>query len=421
MPTKASSFLKKIGPGFITGVSDDDPSGIATYSQAGAQFGTTMLWVAPLSLPLMASIQEISARIGRVTGHGVAGNIRRHYSPVLLYAVVALVIVANTINIGADLAAMAAALELVLGRDALHVYPLLFGLVSLLAEVFLSYRLYSAILKWISLSVFSYVGTVLYVDIPWHDVLRDTLLPHIALSRDYLMMLVAVFGTTVSPYLLFWQSSLEVEEQRSTPGEEPVKHVPEQAPEQFERIRIDTYAGMGLSSTVMFFIILTTAATLHAHHITNIGTTTQAAEALRPIAGPFAFGLFAMGIIGTGLLAIPTLAGSIGYAAGEAFKWRTGLDRKPWQARAFYLTIGVSTALGIGLNFVHIDPIKALIWTALINGLVALPVLFVLMRIAANQAVMGEFTIPPVLRIAGWLTTGAMALAAVALLASIGK
>lgn len=409
------NFIKKLGPGFITGVSDDDPSGIATYSQAGAQFGTSMLWAALFTFPLMAAIQEISARIGRVTGHGVAGNIRRHYSPWLLYFVVALILVANTVNIGADIGAMAAALELLIGRDRFHLYPLLFAAVSLIGEVFLSYRSYSAVLKWFSLSVFAYVGIVLFVQIPWYTVLRDTLLPTIVPNANYMMMLVAVLGTTISPYLFFWQSSLEVEEQRATPGEEPIKKAPQQARSQFERIRTDTLSGMAVSNLVMYFIILTTAVTLHAHHITDIQTTAQAAEALRPIAGPYAFTLFAMGIIGTGLLAVPVLAGSVGYAIGETLRWPTGLDRKPYQAKGFYFIIAIATGVGTALNFFHIDPIRALFWTAVINGIISVPILFVLMRMASNAKVMGKFTIPRKLAIAGWITTGAMALAAVLL------
>jgi NRAMP (natural resistance-associated macrophage protein)-like metal ion transporter len=409
------NFLKKLGPGFITGVSDDDPSGIATYSQAGAQFGTAMLWTALLTFPLMAAIQEISARIGRVTGHGMAGNIRRHYPLWLLYFIVALIFVANTINIGADISAMAAALELLVGRDRFHLFPLLFGAISLLGEIFLSYRTYSTALKWISLSVFAYVGIVFFVQIPWGQVLHDMVLPKITLTNGYMMTLVAVLGTTISPYLFFWQSSLEVEEQRATPGEEPVKKAPRQARGQFERIRTDTYAGMAVSNLVMYFIILSTAVTLHAHHITNIQTTAQAAEALRPIAGPYAFVLFAMGIVGTGLLAVPVLAGSIGYAVGEALRWPTGLDRKPYEAKGFYCIIGISTAIGTTLNFFHIDPIRALFWSAVINGIIAVPILFVLMRMASNVHVMGKFTIPRKLAIAGWVTAIAMSLAALAL------
>jgi NRAMP (natural resistance-associated macrophage protein)-like metal ion transporter len=415
MPQSFINIIRKLGPGFITGVSDDDPSGIATYSQAGAQFGTSMLWLALFTFPLMVAVQEIAARIGRVTGHGVAGNIRRHYPPWLLYGIVALILVANTINIGADIGAMAAALEMLTGRDRFHLYPLLFGAVSLLAEIFLPYRRYSAALKWISLSVFAYVGIVLFVRIPWLQVAHDTLLPGIEPDDSYLMMLVAVLGTTISPYLFFWQSSLEVEEQRATPGEEPVKKAPHQARGQFQRIRADTFAGMAVSNLVMYFIMLTTAQTLHLHHVTDIRTTAQAAEALRPIAGPYAFTLFAMGIIGTGLLAVPVLAGSVGYAIGEALRWPTGLDRKPWQARGFYCIIAVATAVGTALNFFGVDPIRALFLTAVINGLIAVPILVVLMRMASDVRVMGRFVIPRRLALAGWLTTAAMTVAAVAL------
>ncbi|HEY8099528.1 MAG TPA: divalent metal cation transporter [Burkholderiaceae bacterium] len=415
------SFFKKLGPGFITGVSDDDPSGIATYSQAGAQFGTSMLWLAFFSFPLMLAIQEISARIGRVTGHGLAGNMRRHYSRPLLYFIVLLLFVANTLNVGADIGAMAASLELLAGKDRFHIFPLIFGAVSLLAPVCLSYRSYSSVLKWVSFSVFSYVGVVFFIQVPWQDVLHDTLLPAISLTDDYLMMLVAVLGTTISPYLFFWQSSLEVEEQHVTPGEEPLKTAPQQASSQLGKIRADTYTGMAVSNTIMFFIILTAALTLHAHHITDIQTTTQAAEALRPIAGKFAFFLFAMGIIGTGLLAVPVLAGSAGYAIGEACKWTTGFDKEIFQAKGFYLIITVSTAIGIGLNFIRIDPIKALIWVAFINGGISVPILAALMLMATSPRIMGAFVIPRWLSITGWLTTMAMVAASAMLIFNLSK
>jgi NRAMP (natural resistance-associated macrophage protein)-like metal ion transporter len=412
------AYLRQLGPGFITGVSDDDPSGIATYSQAGARFGTSMLWAALLSFPLMAVIQEISARIGRVTGQGLAGNIRRHYPAGLLYTVVLLIAVSNTINIGADIGAMAAALELILGKDSWHVFPLAIGVTSVAALTFLSYATYVSVMKWVGISVFSYVGVVLFVQVPWADVLRDTFLPRIGLSGDYLMMLVAVLGTTVSPYLFFWQSSLEAEELRAA-GEEPVRKAPQRARSEFENIRIDTYSGMAISNAVMFFIILTTALTLHAHHITDIQSAEQAARALEPIAGRFAFLLFAIGIIGTGALAVPVLAGSVGYSVGEAFNWSAGLDYKPYQAKRFYALIAVSTLLGTALNFTGVDPIKALIWSAVINGLISVPLLCALMLIARNRKAMGQFIISRKLLAAGWFTTGIMALAAVMLVVNL--
>jgi NRAMP (natural resistance-associated macrophage protein)-like metal ion transporter len=416
MRNRLSNFLKTFGPGFITGVSDDDPSGIATYSQAGAHYGTSMLFLAFFAFPLMASIQEISARVGRVTGQGLAGNIGRYYSRRILYFAVSLILLSNTINIGADIGAMAASLELLVGRDTFHIFPLLFGLISLLAEIFLPYQTYTSFLKWTSLSLLSYVGVLLFIDIPWKSVLHDIVLPKIEMNADYTKMLVAVLGTTVSPYLFFWQSSTEVEEQQATPGEVPIKRDPAQARSQFEKVRVDTYSGMAVSNVLMFFIILTSALTLHAHHITNIQTTSQAAEALRPIAGRFAFSLFAVGIIGSGLLAVPVLAGSAGYAIGEAFRWRTGLDRKPHEAKEFYFIIAVATLIGISLNFVGIDPIKALVWSAVINGFVSVPILFVLISMASDTKVMGKFVIPRKLRIAGWVTTAAMTVSAIFLL-----
>ncbi|MDB5761747.1 MAG: divalent metal cation transporter [Herminiimonas sp.] len=409
------TYIRQLGPGFITGVSDADPSGIATYSQAGTRFGTSMLWVALFSFPLMAAIQEISARIGRVTGQGLAGNIRMHYPPGLLYAAVLLIAVSNTINIGADIGAMAAALELVIGQDRWHLFPIAIGTASVAALTFLSYPTYASGLKWVGISVFSYFGIVLFVQIPWREVLYDTFVPSIRFSDNYLTMLVAVLGTTISPYLFFWQSSLEVEEQRATPGEAPVRKAPRQAHSQFEKIRIDTYSGMAISNAVMFFIILTTALSLHAHHITEIESAEQAARALEPIAGRFAFLLFAVGIIGTGLLAVPVLAGSVGYVIGEAFKWPTGLDHKPYKAKRFYAVIAISTLLGTALDFIGVDPIKALVWSAVINGLISVPLLCMLMLIARNPKAMGRFTISRKLSAAGWLTAGIMILAAVTL------
>jgi NRAMP (natural resistance-associated macrophage protein)-like metal ion transporter len=413
--------LGQLGPGFITGVSDDDPSGIATYSQAGAQFGTSMLWVALFSFPLMAAVQEISARIGRVSGHGLAGNLRRHYRPGLLYAVVLLIAVSNIINIGADIGGMAAALELVIGSDRWHLYPLAISAVSVLALTFLSYAVYSSLLKWVGLCVFTYVGIVFFVQIPWGQVARDTLVPNIEFSHGYLSMLTAVLGTTISPYLFIWQSSMEVEEQRADPDEQPVRQAPRQARRQFIKIRVDTYIGMAVSTAVMFFIILTTALVLHTHGITHIASAEQAARALEPIAGPLAFVLFAVGIIGTGMLAVPTLSGSIGYAMGEAFRWPTGLAYKPYQAARFYAVIAVATLIGTGLNFIGIDPIKALIASAVINGLLSTPMLCALMAMARNPAVMGKFVIQRKLAMFGWVTvalmTGSACLTVVDLLA----
>jgi Mn2+/Fe2+ NRAMP family transporter len=408
-------LLAVLGPGLTTGASDDDPSGIATYSQVGAQFGFGMGWMLLFSYPLMSAIQEISARIGRVTGHGVAGNLRRHAPPWLLYAVVALLFVANTINLGADLGAMAAALQLLIGGPAL-LYVVAFGTASALLEIFVRYSRYASVLKWLTLSLFAYVATVFVVHVPWGHALGAVLLPAPELTGTYVTGMVAVLGTTISPYLFFWQAEQEVEEEEESPVKEPLIKAPRQAPAELLRIRWDTYVGMGFSNLIALFIVFTTAATLNARGITDIATSAQAAEALRPVAGPFAFAVFAIGIIGTGLLALPVLAGSAAYALGEALRWPVGLARAPGKARRFYGAIGVATLIGILLNMSPIDPIKALIWSAVINGVVAVPVMAVMMRLACRPAVMGQFVLGRGLRAMGWLSTTAMALAAAGLL-----
>ena len=315
-PTRPK-LLQVLGPGLITGASDDDPSGIATYSQAGAQFGYSLGWVMLFSWPLMCAIQEISARIGRVTGRGIGGNLKQHYPRPLLYGVIALLVVANTINIGADLGAMAAALKLLIGGPQLA-YVAGFGVVSVLLETFVRYSRYVSVLKWLTLTLFGYVGVVLVVGVPWGTVARHLLVPEISLTPAYLTVVVALLGTTISPYLFFWQAEEEVEEVKERVHAKPLVRAPDQAVPEFQRIRIDTVVGMAFSNVVALFIILTTAATLHAHGVTDIQTSSQAAEALRPIAGPLVFLVFALGIIGTGLLAVPVLAGSSAYAVGEA-------------------------------------------------------------------------------------------------------
>ena len=402
--------LALLGPGLITGASDDDPSGIATYSQVGAQFGYAMGWVMLFSYPLMAAIQEISARIGRVTGKGIARNIREHYPLSLLRAMVGLLLIANIINLGADLGAMGDALRLLIGGPA-HLYVVLFAVACAALEIFLHYERYVAVLKWTTLSLFAYVATVLVVHVPWGEVAYNTFVPNISWEHDYIVSLVAVLGTTISPYLFFWQASEEAEDERVNPAEHPLTETPEEAPGQIRRIEIDTYIGMGFSNLIALFIIITTAATLHVHGITDIQTSEQAAEALRPIAGEFAFAVFTCGIVGTGLLAIPVLAGSAAYAVAEAMEWPTGLARLPRDAKAFYGTIVAGTLIGVAINFVHIDPIKALFWTAVINGVVAVPLMIVMMLMTMRPEVMGEFTLPRPLWAIGWLSTAAMALA----------
>jgi NRAMP (natural resistance-associated macrophage protein)-like metal ion transporter len=412
--------LKIFGPGLVTGAADDDPSGIATYSSVGAQFGSSILWTMPLIYPFMAAIQEISARMGRVTGRGIAGNIRRFYPAWMLHVIVAFLVIANIINLGADIGAMGAAVNLLSGGPAL-LYCVLFALISVFLQIRIPYQTYSGILKWMTLSLFAYVGTVFVVQIDWPVVIRGTFIPTISFKGEYWAALIAVLGTTISPYLLFWQAGEEVEQIESAPDEKPLKKAPEQATEQLQRIKIDTYVGMAFSNVIAYFIILTAAATLHTHGKTEINSAAEAAEALRPIAGPLAALLFSLGVIGTGLLALPVLAGSAAYALGEALKWPVGLERKAKDAKAYYSVLAVSTLIGLALNFTKIDPIKALVWAAIINGITAAPVMCFTMLLASRRKVMGEFTLPSYLKILGWLGTAIMALAAVGMLVTSGK
>lgn len=412
------SLLDRLGPGLITGASDDDPSGIATYSQAGAAYGFGLLWTMLFSFPLMCAIQEISARIGRVTGRGIAGNIRRHYPPWLLYPVVTLLVLANIINLGVDIGAMGSALQLLIGGPAL-LYAVGFALLCLLLEVFVAYARYARYLKWLTIVLFSYVATAFVVKIPWSQVAYGALLPTFSREADYWATFIAILGTTISPYLFFWQASQETEEIRDHPDEEAVRSKPHQAREQFGRIRFDTILGMFFSNAIAFFIILSAGVTLHVHGVTDIQTAAQAAEALRPLAGRFAATLFALGILGTGLLAVPVLAGSAAYALGEALKWRTGLDRKPQEAIGFYGVLAAATVLGLAINFpavqshLGVTPIKALFLCAILNGVVAIPIMAVVMAMAGNTKVMGRFALKSgSLRILGWVATAVMALTA---------
>ena len=401
-------LLGRLGPGLITGASDDDPSGIATYSQTGAQFGYAMCWVMLFCFPLMAAIQEISARMGRTSGQGIAGNIRAHYPRMLLYVIVGLLLLANTINLGADLGAMAAALKLLVGGPA-SLYVVGFAVGCTWLEVFSPYQRYVSILKWGSFVLLAYVAVALVVDVPWKLVLYSTFVPSFSLQKDYVVTVVAVLGTTITPYCFFWQSSQEAEDERVDPTAHALIDAPEQAPAEISRMRFDTYIGMGYSNVISLFIIVATAATLNAHGVTDIQTSAQAAEALRPIAGVFTFALFAAGIIGIGLLAVPVLAASGAYALGEALGWTTGLDRKPLDAKAFYVTIAISTLIGVGINFVGLDPIKALFWSAVINGVVAVPLMVIIMLMAMREDVMGDFVLPRALWAMGWLSTATMA------------
>jgi NRAMP (natural resistance-associated macrophage protein)-like metal ion transporter len=395
----------------ITGAADDDPSGIATYSQVGAQFGYGLAWTMLFSLPFMIVIQEISGRIGAVTGRGIAENLRRHYHPWLVRSVVALLLVANTINLGADLGAMGAAVALLLGGNP-RLYTVGFGILCVVAEIFLSYALYAGFLKWLTVSLFAYVAVVLTVHVPWGRALLATTVPHFSFGAGEATAFVAVLGTTISPYLFFWQSALEVED-RLRRKARPLCLTPGAAKAQFSRIRADTVVGMGVSNLIAICIIYATAATLNATGITDIQTSSQAAEALRPIAGEFTFAVFAAGIVGTGLLAVPVLAGSAAYALSEAFRWSEGLDRRLLQAKSFYATIAVSTMAGVGLNFTQLDPVKALYWSAVVNGVLAAPVMAVIMLIAANGRIMGRLSLPGSMRIVGWLATLVMVIASI--------
>jgi NRAMP (natural resistance-associated macrophage protein)-like metal ion transporter len=414
---EASTWLSKLGPGLITGAADDDPSGIATYSQAGAQFGFNLLWTLLLTYPLMAAIQVISANIGRVTGRGLATNLQRYAPRQVVWAIVGLLLVANIINIAADVAAMGEAMALVAPGRA-HWYAVGFGVLSVLLQVFVPYQRYVNLLKWLTLVLLAYVATVFVVHVPWHDVLTSTVWPHIAWNKDYLTTIVAVFGTTISPYLFFWQASQEVEELRADDAAQPLRQAPEQAVRQFKRIRFDTWVGMGVSNAVAFFIMLTTAATLHAQGVRDLQSAAQAASALKPVAGEFAFILFALGIVGTGLLAIPVLAGSAAYAMAGTFHWKSSLGAEFSAARKFYAIIIVATLAGVGINFMPIDPIKALYWSAVLNGVIAVPVMAIMMFVAMSKRIMGDLAIAPRLSVLGWLCTGVMAAATIAMFAS---
>ncbi len=418
-PSGEQSWLKKLGPGLITGAADDDPSGIATYSQAGAQFGLNLLWTMFLTYPLMVGIQLVSAQIGRVTGKGLAGNIRQHFPAWLLYGIVGLLLVANTINIAADISAMGSALALLVGGSA-KLYAAIFGLLSLVLQILVPYSRYVRILKWLTLALLAYVATVFAVHIPWREVGTAIVAPRLAWDAATITTIVAVFGTTISPYLFFWQASQEVEELEADPDAQALIAAPDQARSSFRRIKIDTVVGMGFSNLVAFFIILTTAVTLHVHGAVDIQTSAEAATALRPIAGEFAFLLFAAGIIGTGLLAVPVLAGSAAYAMAGAFQWTRGLEQKPYLAKRFYGIIAFSTLAGIGLGFTSVDPIKALYWSAVINGVISVPIMAVMMVMGGRAEVMGRFVIRPRVRWLGWAATLAMGVAVVAMCVTLG-
>ena len=399
-------FLKALGPGLITGAADDDPSGIGTHSQVGAEFGYGLAWTFVLSFPLMVVIQEISAEIGRVTGAGIARNLRRHYPRFLLWTIVALLLVANVVNLGADLSAMGAALQLLIGGKA-GLYTILFGLLCLILEISLSYARYSAILKWTTLSLLTYVAVVLVAGVPWGRALTALVVPELQWNIAYATAFVAILGTTISPYLFFWQAGQEIEEQHRHHAK-PLCITPRDAGPELRRIRIDTLVGMGFSTIVSLAIVFATAATLNASGIRDITTSAQAAEALRPIAGQFAFAMFAVGIIGTGLLAVPVLAGSAAYAVTEMLGGTGSLNAKPRDAKLFYGVIIATTMLGAGLDQFGIDPTRALYWAAVVNGVLAAPVMAMMMLIARNPRAMGRLTISRRAMWLGWAATGVM-------------
>jgi NRAMP (natural resistance-associated macrophage protein)-like metal ion transporter len=417
-PAGEDSLLKRLGPGLITGASDDDPSGIGTYSQAGAQLGFGVSWTMLLTYPLMVAIQEISGRIGRVTGHGIAGNVCRNFPAPFIWSLVVLLLIANTINIAADLGAMADATKVLIGGWS-PAYVVVYAVVSVTAQIFLSYKRYVAILKWLTLVLFAYVIALAVVRVPWEEALRGLLIPKVQLNGTFLTTLIAILGTTISPYLFVWQSSQEAEDQRIDPDKRPLKEEVGSGKSEMRRIRLDTMVGMAFSNLIAVAILMTTAATLHSKGITDIQSSAQAAEALKPVAGAFAGLVFALGIIGTGLLAIPVLAGSTAYAIGEGRKWPVGLARKPKEATAFYSVLAISVAVAVALNFMPIDPIKALYWSAVINGVLAAPVMGVLMVLVRKREVMGNLVVRGWLYGLGWLATAAMALCIIGMVATM--
>ena len=413
--TKGTAFYSRLGPGLITGAADDDPSGIATYSQAGAQFGFGMIWTLLLTTPLMIGIQMLSARIGWVTGEGLAANIKKVCPKWLSVTLVGSLVIANTINIAADIGAMAEAVRLLAGGS--HVlYIVALGCICITTQLFFSYERIVRILKWLTLALFAYVAVILTVSVPWKRAIAESLQPwafahpSITLST-YAAMVVAVLGTTISPYLFFWQAAQEVEDSLRRPNAAVLKSNPDYAAEHLSRIKADTFIGMGFSNLIALCIMLATAVTLNQNGVTEIQTAAQAAEALRPVAGEFAFALFALGIIGTGLLAIPVLAGSAAYAVSEIAGWKAGLSHGFKEARGFYLIIAFATGLGTLMSVFELDPIKALLWSAIVNGIISVPIMVVMLLIGQSKSIMGALTMSTRHRFFGWAATTVMALA----------
>jgi len=415
----AEEYWNTLGPGLTTGAADDDPSGIATYSQTGAQYGFQLLWLALFTFPLMALVQEMCARIGLVTGRGLAANIKEHYSPWILYSCAALLFAANTFNLGADLGAMAKAVQLLTPTASFALLVIGFALLSLLLQIFSTYARYAKYLKYLALILFSYVFSALVIHLDWHTIALSTIIPSITFSRDQILLICAILGTTISPYLFFWQTSQEVEEE-ILKGKATIEQRREDtSPKEIKDMRTDIWSGMFISNMVMFFIIVTCAATLFAHGVTNIATADQAAAALRPLVGNFAYLLFTLGIVGTGLLAVPVMAGSASYAISESFGWEQGLYKKLKQAYPFYGVIIISMLLGLAMNFLHIDPIKALIYSAVANGLIAPVVLILIVKISSNKEVMGKYSNNSITTWIGWITTILMVISGVAAIISL--
>jgi len=404
----------RLGPGLITGACNDDPSSVGTYSQVGAQFGFALAWTLPFSFPLLVAIQEISARIARVTGCGIAGNLRRHTPWWLAAALVTLLSIANVFNLAANLGAMSAVLRLLLAAPAL-LYVVLLGTAAVLFEMLTRYARYVQLLRWLSLSLLSYVACAFVVQVPWNQVVHALLWPPLSASPQYLLAVLAALGTTLSPYLLFWQAQQEVEDGRHQRGGPVLLDSVDHAPSEFARIRLDTLIGMGLAGVVALFIVITTASTLHAHGVHTIQTAAEAAEALRALGGRFTFILFALGIIGAGLLTLPALSTSAAYAVGELMSWRVGRRYTPRQARGFYATTALATALAVALNFTSLNPIRALYWSAVLNGVIAVPLLAAVMYLATRANVMGPLPLPAGLRTLGWAATAVMASSVAAL------
>jgi NRAMP (natural resistance-associated macrophage protein)-like metal ion transporter len=415
--TTLRTLLRSLGPGLVTGAADDDPSGIATYSQAGAQFGYGLLWTVFLTTPFMIAIQLVSAYIGRVTGKGLAANVKEIAPRWSVLLLVFLLVAANTFNIAADIAAMGEALSLVIG-GLNHEHALIFAATSTLLQIFVPYRRYAPVLKFLTFALFAYVATAFTVKVPWGKAMLEAVWPRPTINTDYLLMVVAVLGTTISPYLFFWQASQEVEEMNQGRVDRPLRELTKGGDPELTRIKVDTSIGMMFSNVIAFFVIVTTASVLHAHGVTNINSATEAAEALRPLAGNFTFSLFALGIIGTGLLAIPVLAGSAAYGVAEAFGWRATLEAKAPDAVGFYTIIAAATVIGFGLGFTGISAIHMLVWSAVLNGIVAVPIMAMMMVIASNSRAMGRFKARSWLIALGWIGTALMGVAVAALLGS---